>query len=121
MTFKTVKEIVEDLQRYYKDDDKILVYWWDRESVEYYSEDICLTPKRIDKIWEVAGSYTEGHEEYGLNSISDTVNEAISDEITQDERDHYGCIEVVIGGKTVHKPMDELPAESDEAIAEEDE
>lgn len=115
MTFATVGEIVESLQSHYADTDKILVYWWDKESVDFYTEDICVSPDRVKEIWENAGSYTEGHEEYGLNSISETVNDAISEEITQEEREHYGCIEVIVDGKVVHKEQQEL---SDKSLAE---
>lgn len=123
MSFLTVKEIIESLPKYYKETDKLLVYWWDKESVSDYinGNEFCVDETRIDEIWDNAGDRTDSIEEYGLNSIQDTLTDQISDQLTTEEREHYGCIEVVVDGKTIHKEMEELPAESDEGIAEENE
>lgn len=115
MTFSTVRELIETLQKYYKDDDKLLAYWWDAESISFYVEDICVSEDRTKEIWENAGEYADDRNDHGLESISETINDAIYDQITKEEREHYGCIEVIVDGKVVHKEQQEL---SDKSLAE---
>lgn len=79
-----VKQIVENLQKYYKPDDDLVIAWWDKE---YFDE--CITDMGYDltkdDLETIGGMSIDT--EYVSNEITDYVRELVSDRLNTIEQD----------------------------------
>lgn len=115
MGVMTVKDLVEHITKYYSDDSKLLIYWWDKETVGDKFDDLCLDADRVVEIWDEAADAANARIEHEIDLMDDQIAEAVSDAITPEEKNHENCIEIVTeAGSVIHRQMEELPPESDE-------
>lgn len=112
MGVMTAKQLVDHISKYYADDAQLLIYWWDRSTVTDKFDDLCLDEDRVTEVWTVAAEAADNRVEYGIDCIDEQIAEAISNEITPEEKEHENCIEILTpAGSTIHRQMEELPAE----------
>jgi hypothetical protein len=112
MGVMTAKQLVEHISKYYTDDAELLIYWWDRSTVTDTFDDLCIDEDRVTEVWTVAAEVADNGMAYDIDRIDDRIAEAISNEITPEEKEHENCIEIMTpAGSTIHRQMEELPAE----------
>jgi len=112
MGVMTAKQLVDHIQNYYTDDATLLVYWWDRGAVRDEYDDLCIDEDRVTEVWENAAELADSHNERGIDVIQEEVTRALGNILTQEEKDHENCIEIMTpNGSTIHKQMEELPPE----------
>ena len=112
MGVMTAKELVDHISKYYTDDAELLIYWWDRSTVVDNHDDLCLDEDRVTEIWREAASDADVRIEHELDQISERISEATWRQITEAEKEHENCIEIMTpAGSTIHRQMEELPAE----------
>ncbi|NBT76265.1 MAG: hypothetical protein EBT15_09930 [Betaproteobacteria bacterium] len=66
----------------------------------------------MTEVWENAAELADSHNERGIDVIQEEVTRALGNILTQEEKDHENCIEIMTpNGSTIHKQMEELPPE----------
>lgn len=79
-----VREVIENLQKYYKPDDDLVIAWWD---TEYFAE--CVTDYEYqltkDDLETIGGMSIDT--EYVSNEITDYVRELVADRLNTIEQD----------------------------------
>ena len=77
-----VKDLIEQLQRDYKPEERLLIAYWDKEFVETALEEKLEGKPYPDEAWEDAITRAEGAEYWqscGTEEITDQATEALDD------------------------------------------
>jgi hypothetical protein len=106
--FRTKKDIVKWLEDNYKDDELLYVAVFDKDSIEYHVDEYCLDEKRAAELWEQAGKDADT-DDYATESLTVSISEAATSNITEEEVDHANCMPVTDeAGKIVHRRLTAL-------------
>jgi len=109
----TKKDLVARLEASYKDDDVLYAVIYDKDSIEYYVDDYCLDEKRAAELWEEVATEMDD-DGYIPEAGAQSISEAVSSRITEEEEDHANCIPVIDeAGATIHQRLTTL-ADADE-------